>query len=143
MAQNNGPDLKLLQKRNAEMAQELSSLKGGGGGGTSDTMIPIKDYVDARDEAVETRLSAKLDKLPTSKDAWGLVRATVGGVLAIVVAAMAFIAFAGDRFNAGMDVSPQFEAMNASYAKIDNRQDEQINAMDAKLDVIINQTAKH
>jgi hypothetical protein len=118
-------------------------LKGGGGGGIYDGVIPVKEYVDARDEAVESRLNSKLDKLPSSKEAWGMVRAVLGGVLGIVVAALAFIAFAGDRFDAGLAVSPQMDAMNASYAKVNARQDEQINAMDAKLDVIINQTSKH
>ena len=115
-------------------------LKGGGGGGTSDDMTPLKDYVDARDEAVESRLSAKLDKLPSRGEMWGMAAATVGGVFGITLGALAFMAFAGDRFDAGMSVSPTIAAAQQRQAEVDRKQDAQLAVMDDKLDILINQT---
>ena len=43
-------------------------------------MISIKDYVDKADEAVETRLAAKLETLSTKQTVWAAV-ATILGVL--------------------------------------------------------------
>lgn len=127
--------VRVLKEQTDTLRRENAALKQGGGGGTSDEMIPIKEYVDARDDAVESRLSQKLDKLSTKGTIWAAVATGVGITLAA-------LAFGGDRFDAGMEVSPQLQEMNASYATTDNRQDAQITAMNAKLDVIINQTAK-
>lgn len=127
--------VRTLKEQTRVLKEENDALKHGGGGGISSGMVAIKDYVDARDDAVESRLTQNLDKLATKGTIWAAVATGVG----IALAAMAF---GGDRFDAGMEVSPQMEAMNASFTKVDDQQDNQINAIDAKLDLIINQTAK-
>jgi hypothetical protein len=96
--------------------------------------VSLKDYVDARDEAVESRMSAKLETLPTKNTVWGAV-ATGIGLLA------ALIAFGGDRFDGGVSVSPTIAKLQVEQAKRDADQDAQLKLMDQKLDVLIRQTA--
>ena len=110
------------------------TLKGGGGGGTSDDMVSLKEYVDARDDAVESRLVQQLDKLSTKGTIWTAVATGVGITLAL-------LAFAGDRFDSGMSVSPAFQNAAMTQASTDKRQDATINAMNAKLDVLVERTA--
>lgn len=101
-------------------------LFGGGGGGISGPMISLKDYVDKADEAVETRLTAKLDTLSTKQTVWAAV-ATILGVL------LAVLAFGGDRFDAGLSLVTQQKTQEAR----DDRQDRSLQAIDQKLDKII------
>ena len=85
------------KERGRDVAK-AQTLQFGGGGGTSGPMDPsvsIKDYVDARDEAIETRLFAKLDTIPTKSTIWGAVGVIIGTMLAV-------LAFAGDRFDGGI-----------------------------------------
>jgi hypothetical protein len=106
------------------------ALKGGGGGGTSDDMALLKDYVDARDEAVETRLNSKLDTLATHKD----VRNNVWGAVAAALAlGIGLIAFGGDRFDAGVGMADYRQAQ----LQRDASQDRQMIAVDRKLDLIL------
>ena len=101
-------------------------LHGGGGGGTSGPMVPIKDYIDKADEAVETRLTAKLDKLSTKGTVWAAVATILGVMLAV-------LAFAGDRFDAGLGLYSQVAAQSVR----DRSQDEVMRRIDRKLDQII------
>jgi hypothetical protein len=101
----------------------------------------MKDYVDARDDAVESRLSAKLDKLPTKGTVWGAVAAIVGSIFTALAITLGVISFGGDRFDAGMGISPAIQAAQQNQTQIDARQDAQMNVMDQKLDIIIRQTA--
>lgn len=109
---------------------EPEPLKGGGGGGTSEGMVPLKDYVDAKDDAVESRLTAKLDGLATNdsirKNVWGAAAA----ILAVLIG---LAAFGGDRFDAGLSLADQRE----SQLRRDVTQDENLRRIDQKLDLII------
>lgn len=123
---------------NADLKAQVELLKHGGGGGTSGPMepaVPLKDYVDARDEAVETRLMAKLDQLSTKGTIWG----AAGTVIAIILAVMAF---GGDRFDSGMDASNVVETARKVQAETDAKQDERLRQIDSKLDLLIQRTAK-
>lgn len=109
-------------------------LFGGGGGGTLPPMVPIKDYVDKADEAIESRLTAKLDLLATKADVsasqqsiraniWGAIAAGLGIVLAV-------LAFATNRFDTGMTA-------RASYDPIVSAQKQRDEAQDKKFDEIL------
>jgi hypothetical protein len=106
-----------------------------------DPQAMIKDYVDARDDAVESRLSAKLDRLPGRGTIWGAVAAIVGSIFTALAITIGLIAFGGDRFDAGMSVSPAIQAAQQNQSEVDRRQDAQLSVMDDKLDLIIQQTA--
>jgi hypothetical protein len=126
-------DARIIQRRFAEQEAELRRLKGGGGGGTSGPMnneLGIKDYVDAKNEAVETRLLAKLDKLPTLGALLG-VAATVVGVI------LAAMAFGGDRFDSGMGAGAIVENVRKEQRVIDQRQNAKLSAIDQKLDLLV------
>lgn len=120
-------------------------LKGGGGGGTSGPMEPsvsLKEYVDKADEAVESRLVAKLDQLPGKGTIWGAAAAIVGGVFSALAIGLAAVSWGGDRFDAGLSVAPTMAAAQQRQQVVDQRQDAQLSEMDDKLDLIINQTSK-
>lgn len=94
----------------------------------------LKDYIDARDDAVESRLSAKLDKLPTASalrgNIWGAAAAILGVILAV-------LAFGSDRFNGGMGISPALIAVQSEQRKTDAMQDAKLEMMDKKLDILL------
>jgi hypothetical protein len=98
-------------------------------------VVPVKDYIDARDDAIESRLSSQLEKLPSKGTVWGAVATGVGLMLA-------FLAFGGDRFDGGMSASPMLNEQAAQQAKVDESQDAKLELMDQKLDVLIKQTAQ-
>lgn len=112
----------------------------GGGSGPMEPTVPIKDYVDARDDAVESRLMAKLDAIPTTtamrSTIWGAVATALGIVFAV-------LAFGGDRFDGGASVSPIVSQIQGQQAKRDDAQDAKLQEIDQKLDVLIERsTAK-
>tara|TARA_R110002124_G_scaffold30983_1_gene105599 strand:- start:145 stop:576 length:432 start_codon:yes stop_codon:yes gene_type:complete len=111
---------------------------GGGGGGPMEPMIPVKEYIDARDDAVESRLDQKLGTLATASqmrnNIWGAAAAIIG-------IALAALALAGDRFDGGMSVSPIISKVQENQSKIDKNQDAKLELMDQKLDLLIKQTA--
>ncbi len=110
-----------------ETAMRGVALKHGGGGGTSGPMEPsMKDYVDARDDAIESRLSAKLDTLATKATIWG----AMGTAVALILAA---IAFGGDRFDSGMGMAD----VKVAQDERDMRQDESMRQINEKLDRLI------
>lgn len=121
-----------------ERFQGPSSPNGGDGGGNA----LMKDYVDARDDAIESRLSARLERLPSKGTIWGGVAAIVGGILSALAIGIGMIAFGGDRFDSGMASSPMIEAVAKKQVGVDQGQDARMDAMDKKLDIIITQTAK-
>ena len=93
----------------------------------------MKDYVDSRDDAVEARIAAKLDKLPTKATVWGAVASGVGTLLAL-------LAFAGDRFDGGVALSPSISKMKDEQQERDRQQDAKLVGIDKKLDVLIEQS---
>jgi len=114
---------------------------GGKGGGPMDPSVSMKDHLDARDAALESRLGAKLDKLPSEARMWGMVVSILGGTFVLFVGFLAVLSFAGDRFDGGMSVSPAIAAVQQNQAQVDQRQDAQMAIADRKLDIIIQQTA--
>lgn len=107
-----------------------------------DPTVSIKEYVDARNDAIESRLSTKLDRLPSTATVWGAVAAIVGSIFTALTIVLASLSFAGDRFDGGMSVSPTIENIRADQAKTDKNQDTKLELMNDKLDVIIQQTSK-
>lgn len=99
-----------------------------------DPVISVKEYVDARDEAVETRINAKLEKLSTKGTVWGAVATGIGLLLAI-------LAFGGDRFDAGVGASGMLRDQAEQQSKTDEAQDAKLELMDQKLDLLIKQTS--
>ena len=115
---------------------------GGGGGGPMEPTVSMREYVDKADEAVESRLGAKLDKLPTAGHLWGIVAAVIGGVATVLTIFLGVLAFGGDRFDGGVNVGPQIEAVRKEQANTDATQNAKASLMDDKLDLIIQQTSK-
>jgi hypothetical protein len=126
---------KAMQKKHrAQKAKSSRALKSGDGGSTSDDMIPLKDYVDSRDDAVESRLTQKLDKLSTKGTVWAALATGVGIMLAVW-------AIGGDRFDSGLSISPAFQEAAMKQGAVDNQQDANIAKVNAKLDILIDRTA--
>ena len=98
-------------------------------------VVPVKDYIDARDDAIESRLLQRLDKFPTKATVWGAVATGVGLVLAIA-------AFGGDRFDGGMSAVALVRGQQEAQAEIDQNQNAKLELMDQKLDLLIRQTAQ-
>jgi len=97
-------------------------------------VVPVKDYIDARDDAIESRLVQKLDTLPTKGTIWGAAGTIVALLLAVA-------AFAGDRFDGGMSASSLLAEQAEQQAATDQAQDAQLQVMNQKLDILIKQTA--
>lgn len=104
--------------------------------------VGMKDYIDARDDAIESRLAAKLDSLPSKHTIWGAVAVIVGGIFTALSIFMGMMAFGSDRFNGGLSVSPAIAHVQAEQQKTDKAQDAKLEVMDSKLDILIKQTAK-
>lgn len=98
-------------------------------------VVPVKDYIDARDDAIESRLNQKLDKLATVGTVWG----AAGTVLGLLLAALAF---GGDRFDGGVGAAGLLKEQSQKQAKTDEAQDAKLELMDQKLDILIQQTSK-
>lgn len=114
------------------------SFGGGRGGGPVEPSVPIKDYIDARDEAIETRLSTQLASLPTAKD----MRTTVWGAAGVVLGlALAALAFGGDRFDSGMSAADVLDKAQANQKSVDAAQDKKLDTINAKIDLLIERTA--
>ena len=126
---------RMQAERTAASSNEFElPLYGGGGNGPMDTSVTIKDYIDSRDDAVESRLSAKLDKIPTKGTVWGAMATAVGILVAIA-------AFGADRFDGGVGASSLVREQQAVQKKADEAQDAKIELMNQKLDILIKQTA--
>lgn len=100
--------------------------------------VPLKDYVDAQDGAIETRLMARIEKLATTET----VRNNIwGAAIAIIATILAVLAFGGDRFDGGVNASAMMREQGNRQAATDRAQDAQLEVMNQKLDVLIKQTA--
>jgi hypothetical protein len=126
------------QARLPEGASEELRLPLYGGGGPTGMEPNWKDYIDAKDEALETRVRSELSTLATAKDVrnntWGAVAALLGIILAT-------LAFGSDRFDGGISASPLLQQQALIQDKRDKEQDGRLELMDQKLDVLIKQTA--
>src|SRR4051812_7099628 len=107
---------------------------GGGGGGPDLRQLLMKNYVDARDDAIEARLTQKLDKLATKGTIWAALATAVG----ILFAAWAL---AGDRFDAGMSISPAISQLQNVQTGVDATQNAKLDMLDRKLDILLERTA--
>lgn len=115
-----------------------SKFGGGNGSGPVDPVVPVKDYIDARDDAVESRLAARMDKLATSDN----VRNNIWGAAAVILGTLlTVLAFGGDRFDGGVSASSLLNDQAKTQAQTDQDQDTKLQLMDQKLDILIKQTA--
>ena len=142
-----------IEPSNVPLDDQTAFGGGGGGGGPVEPTVSMREYVDKADEAVEARLSAKIDTVIAkldglaTKESINLQRTSIvhnvwGGAIAVVLGLLAVLSFGADRFDGGAAVSPQLSAVTAKQATVDADQNAQAKALDRKLDVIINQTAK-
>jgi hypothetical protein len=114
---------------------------GGNGGSGMVPSVPMKEYVDSRSDAIESRLSEKLSKLPTTNTVWGATAAIIAGIFTAVTIVLASVSMAGDRFDGGMSVSPIIAEVQQKQVATDKEQDTKLQLMDDKLDLILKQTA--
>ena len=105
--------------------------------------VTWREYVDKADEAIESRLDARFDKLPTKGNLWGAVAAMIAGIFTAVAIVLTTLSFASDRFNGGLAISPVIAEMQTRQRELDQGQDAKVKSLDAKLDLIIRQTARH
>lgn len=114
---------------------------GGGDGGNMEPQVSIKDYVDARDDAMESRLAAKLDGLPSRTTIWGAVSVIVGGIFTALAVVLSTMAFGSDRFNGGLSVSPILSQAQEAQRKTDEAQDAKLDLIDRKIDILIQKSS--
>ena len=107
---------------------------GGSGSGGMEPTTNWKDYVDAKDEACEARLSSQMDKLSTKGTIWGATGVIIGTILGV-------LAFGGDRFDGGVGAGGLVSQMKVEQRATDKAQDAKLELMDQKLDILIKQTA--
>ena len=115
--------------------EQASRLYGGSGGGPMDPSVTMKEYVDVKTEALESRLSSRLDSLSTKSTVWAALATGVGICLTV-------LAIAGDRFDGGISATSLLEKQRQEQAETDRSQDAKLESMNKKLDVLINRTAE-
>lgn len=134
-------------KREAERAaatgeQPELPLYGGGGGGPMEPTLGMKDYVDARDDAIESRLTASLANLSTKQTVWSATGVIVATLLTIAGLILAALAIGSDRFNGGLSVSPIIAQVQSEQKKTDEAQDAKLEVIDRKLDLLIERSGR-
>lgn len=104
------PDATLFVPNEESAPQTVFHDTSGGGGGDGTMTVDMKDYVDAKNEALESRvggqfaaLRADIKSLTDKKTTWSAVGVTVGLLLAA-------LAIAGDRFDGGFSAAGLFAA---------------------------------
>jgi hypothetical protein len=115
-----------MQKHNAEKHEGPTPSGGSGNGGGMGSDIGVKDYVDARTDALESRLIGRLDQLAGKSTIWTAVATGTAIILAV-------LAFAGDRFDAGMGTAD----LRAAQIQRDDKQDASMRSVNEKLDKLI------
>jgi len=119
-----------------------SVFGGGSGGGPMEPKVPLKDYVDAQDSAVESRISERLGGLAKADDIKSIrqnIWSAAGTVVAIL---LTMLAIAGDRFDGGVGASSLLREQAAVQESKDKAQDAQLELVNQKLDILIKQTAE-
>lgn len=128
-----------LIKDQAGKESDAALHRGGGGAGPMEPTVNMKDYVDARDAELEAKLLSKLGTLATSNE----VRNNIwGAVVTIIVMVLAILAFGGDRFDGGIAADAMMDAAKEDQQVVDRRQDQKLNDMDRKLDVLLERSSK-
>lgn len=112
-----------MQQHNRGKGGNGGDSTGDGGNDQPGGTIGVKDYVDAKNEAMEGRLVARLDQLANKSTIWGAVATGTAIILAV-------LAFAGDRFDAGLNVSEQ----RLQQLERDQKQDAAVRSINEKLD---------
>lgn len=128
---------KQAAERAAAGEQGELPLHGGGGGGSMEPNVALKDYIDARDDAIESRLTASLANLSTKQTVWNAAGVVVATLLTITGLVLAALAIGSDRFNGGLSVSPIIAQVQSEQRKIDQAQDTKLEAINQKLDILI------
>jgi hypothetical protein len=98
-------------------------------------MIPVNDYVDAQETAIESRLEEKLSSFATKGAFHGATAIIIGVTLAV-------LAFGGDYYDAWLSSLQVVAGLRAEQARTDGLQSTKLTAIDEKLDRIIAQTAR-
>lgn len=120
-------------EENRDLMRALRHLQSSGGGGTFEGV----DVVDAKIAAAEARtdtkfaqLRADLSHFATKATVWGAVGTAIISILGVL---LAVLAFGGDRFDAGVGLA---DVRQAQVTR-DERQDEAVQQINAKLDTLI------
>jgi hypothetical protein len=111
-----------LREHSAALAAENVALKKGGPGGTSGGMDSVDSKIAAAEARTDTKfaeLRGDLQRFATKQTVWG----AAGSIVAILLAVMAF---AGDRFDAGMSASDVIATYTEAQRKRDAAQDEKL-----------------
>lgn len=116
------------------------------------TDIPLKDYVDARTDAVRAQndarfaeviskidgLAAKIDHINTNaitwQGVWGAAAASTAAVAAIV---LAVLTISGDRFDGGMTARGVIDSVLRTQSARDDDQDARLDSILLKMDALI------
>lgn len=98
----------------------------GAGGDFNDSGMSTKDYVDLKVGSVETKILARIDTLASKSTIWGAVATGTAIILAV-------LAFAGDRFDAGISSGDQRFQQQVR----DDKQDQRMRSVDDKLEAIL------
>lgn len=96
----------------------------------------IKDYFDAREQAIGFRFSERLDGLPTRETVWNVSITVLGGIITALTVFMGVLAFGGHRFDSGLNLPPAMHDMRLEQRQIDAAQDARHNRIDGRLDRI-------
>jgi hypothetical protein len=110
-----------------------------------DPSVPLRDYVDKADEAVESRLQQQLAGVAKTTDirsnVWGATAALSGLIVALAGLIIGLLAFGGDRFDGGMSASSIADNIQTAQRQTDVQQDRRLQQIDDKLDVLIERSA--
>lgn len=116
----------------------------GSGGGDGYVTVDIKEYVDARTDAVRAENNARfsqvisrLDNLPTK---W----TTIGVGASVLLGVIAVLAFAGDRFDGGIAASSisvqqavEAQRISVEAQELAKENAEQVRQLNGKIDTLI------
>lgn len=121
--------IRRLQDERDSLEAEVTTLKGGGPGGT----LPPMDIVTAKIEAAEARTDTKFSELRSDlKDfaskstVWKGVASTVAAIFTAMGVILAVMAFGGDRFDAGVNAGGALAPYAAQQKSRDDAQDEKL-----------------
>lgn len=109
---------------------------GSGGSFVSPPPLLIKDYFDAREQAIELRFCGHLDGVPSRETAWNISIVALGGIITLLTLFMGVIAFGGDRFDSSLSLSSAMPQLQLEQQDIDAAQNTRLDHIDGRLDRI-------